>query len=32
MEKKDIKEENYRYIKTESEICITAHYTLQQLY
>lgn len=23
MEKKDIKEKNYRYIKTESEICIT---------
>lgn len=22
MEKKDIKEKNYRYIKTESEICI----------
>lgn len=25
MEKKDIKEKNYRYIKTESEICITLH-------
>lgn len=25
MEEKNIKEKNYRYIKTESEICITLH-------